>query len=230
MQRNKGNTEGMTRSWQCTQNLSLRLCPCPCPCLCQTNLHMRVAQQTPPNRQKLQSQASDHRKQNACFSGVHSEVGWGQQLHARASLRSLHRPPCSGLSAGNQHTGEVGRRRQSVMLHRISVATHLAASRDKHVDLPAFDFAPGSLHGSICTFGLPLAIGCIHCQRTPPHQQCAEPDSPCQIVGPVWTFRRRTAWLTSDMPADAQMRRCSWTADQSHSQCPRRTKLRPRSQ
>ena len=53
---------------------------------------------------------------------------------------------------------------------------------------------------------------------------------PCQIIGPVWTFRRRTAWLTSDMPADAQLRRCSWTADQSHSQCPRRTKLPPRSQ
>ena len=32
---------------------SLCLCPCLCLCLCQTNLHMRVARQTPPNRQKL---------------------------------------------------------------------------------------------------------------------------------------------------------------------------------
>ena len=29
------------------------VCLCLCVCLCQTNLHMRVARQTPPNRQKL---------------------------------------------------------------------------------------------------------------------------------------------------------------------------------
>ena len=66
--------------------LCLCLCLCRCLCRCQTNLHMRVARQTPPNRQKLQSQASDRRKQNACLSAVHSEVGWGQQLHAKSFL------------------------------------------------------------------------------------------------------------------------------------------------
>ena len=38
----------------------------------------------------------NHRKQNACFSAVHSVVRWGQQLRVRAFS-------CSGLSAGNQH-------------------------------------------------------------------------------------------------------------------------------
>ena len=38
---NKSHTEGMARSWQNTQNLCLR----------QTNLHMRVAMQVPPNKQ-----------------------------------------------------------------------------------------------------------------------------------------------------------------------------------
>ena len=60
--------------------------------------------------------------------------------HARTFLRSLRRPPCSGLGVGNQHVVLVKRQGSPpVMLHHISVEAHPAASRDKHVEVPAFD-------------------------------------------------------------------------------------------
>ena len=93
----------------------------------------------PPNKKKLQSQASNRRKQNACLSPVHSEVKWGQQLHARALLRSLLLPPCSVLGAGNQHAVLVRLNGEGCPLCYISFEAHPAASKDKHVEIHAFD-------------------------------------------------------------------------------------------
>ena len=68
---------------------------------------------------KLQSRASDRRRHNACFRAVHSEVGWGQQLHSRAFLRSLRRRPCSGVGAGNHHAvlAKKGQREVCALCH-----------------------------------------------------------------------------------------------------------------
>ena len=173
---------------------------CLCLCLCQTNLHMRVALQAPPDKQEPQSHASDRRRQNAYFSAVHSEVRWGQQFNARALLQSLPRPPCSQLSANSQYAVLVTKGREPSSpplptteeaqepvvpqpLKLCDFATRILAVRPaaragRHAFLPDCDFVPASHHGSICISGHRLGIGCNHCQRPPPHQQSVEPGSP----------------------------------------------------
>ena len=175
--------------------------------LCQSNLHMRVARRAPPNRTVLRSPASDRRKENACFSAVPSEVGWGQQLHARAFLRSLRRPPCSGLGAGNQHAVLVMREgRVAQMFCNLAYRSQPVLQRAE-ISTSKFTASIAFLHPDVVAAALHVIAWAKAAVAVRGHffvsNTLCEARSPNS--DPVWTFRRRTSWLTSDMPKDAQM-------------------------
>ena len=68
------------------------------------------------------------------------------------------------------------------MLHGKSDGAHPAVSKERLVEVRAGACAFGALHGSTCIADRRLDIYCIHYQKTPLRQQCAEQCSLCPAL------------------------------------------------